>query len=248
MTNIKIEFPADDKRAANALGAALLEIGGDFEIKLVPRDGQTLVNSAAGISEDVTSLEEFSEDAAVEMILAADEEPEDDVVDTSQAESHVSVNEGGTGPVDLNGVVKDERFCGTAEKPFYASGKRKDQWKKRQGVRDEDYDAWYAEQLAALPAKTNTAADETVDTAAAFGGQASTAQTEPAADVPKDCGAFMGWVSGQQAGGLLTQEDIGQAYVDAGVQVTDLFPPNDEATVAVHVTKLYALLSVKAVA
>lgn len=146
--------------------------------------------------------------------------------------------------VDTHGVAFSGEFCGKSDVPFYASGKRKGQWKRRRGADEAAYDIWYAEQRSAV---TNQTApdDEQVDTAGAFGagdGGAATAEN-PA---PTDCGSFMGWVSAKQAGGLLTQTDIGDAYGHAGLQVTDLFPPKDEATVAQNVATLYQILVVKA--
>lgn len=143
--------------------------------------------------------------------------------------------------VDIPGVAFNAEFCSTAQDPFYASGPRKGQWKRRKGVTEDAYDAWYAGQVK--PGAAQTAADEEpVNTAGAFGA-AETAEAVPA---PTDCGAFMGWVSAKQAAGLLTQEDIGEAYTQAGVQVTDLFPPNDADTVTGHVGKLYSFLVDKA--
>lgn len=141
--------------------------------------------------------------------------------------------------VDALGVAFNTEFCGKAKDPFYGSGKRKGQWKKLRGVTDEQYDAWYIVQLE--PGAAQETADQ-VDTSTAFGA-APAAEVTPA---PTDCGSFMGWVSAKQAAGLLTQDDIGNAYTLAGVQVTDLFPPNDPATVEKHVTALYMALVAKA--
>ena len=144
--------------------------------------------------------------------------------------------------VDEKGVVFDAKFCGKAAIPFYGTGKRKGQWKKLRGVTDEAYDAWYTSQPKAEV--TNTAEDdEPVNTAGAFSADTTAA---PDSNAPTDCGSFMGWVSAKQAAELLTQDDIGQAYLKVGVAVTDLFPPNDPATIEKHVTALYVMLSVKA--
>lgn len=152
-------------------------------------------------------------------------------------------NTGATaGQVDLNGVGFNGDFCGVSKDPFYGSGKRKGRWKKRRGITDDAYDAWYESQR---DADTGQAAkdDDSVNTAGAFGGADD---TQAAATAPTDCGSFMGWVSNKQAAGLLTQEDVGEAYVQAGVQITDLFPPNDANTVAQHVNTLYTILASKA--
>lgn len=153
-------------------------------------------------------------------------------------------------PRDQKGVAFNVHYCGEAQDPFYSSGKRSGQWKKKRGVSDKDYDDWYAEELDALQGH-NQAADEDshqpgpVNTAGAFGnGQAQQQNNAPAA--PQDTGEFMGWVSEKQAGGLITQDDIQQAYNQAGVQVTDLFPPNDPQTIAGRIRQLYDLLAPKA--
>lgn len=145
--------------------------------------------------------------------------------------------------VDANGVGFNATFCGNAAKPFYGSGKRSGQWKRRQGADEGVYDTWYAEQLALVASENpGVAEDEPINTAGAFGGEQQAA-SDP---IPEDCGAFMGWVSAKQAAGLLTQGDIGEAYSQAGIQVTDLFPPNDEGTVKRNVGVLYQTLVVKA--
>lgn len=150
-------------------------------------------------------------------------------------------------PRDQHGVGFNNQYCSQAREPFYATGKRSGQWKKKKGVSDEEYDAWYAGELKAQDGPAATDEDshqpEPVNTGAAFGnGQA--AQQAPAA--PQDTGEFMGWVSEKQAGGLITQDDIQQAYNAAGVQVTDLFPPNDPQTIAGRIRQLYDHLAQKA--
>lgn len=156
----------------------------------------------------------------------------------------------GNAPRDQKGVAFNVHYCGEAQDPFYSSGKRSGQWKKKRGVSDKDYDDWYAEELDALQGH-NQAADEDshqpgpVNTAGAFGG-GQTHQQNNAPAAPQDTGEFMGWVSEKQAGGLITQDDIQQAYNQAGVQVTDLFPPNDPQTIAGRIRQLYDLLAPKA--
>lgn len=154
----------------------------------------------------------------------------------------VSSSSGSGNQVDMHGVSFSPDFCGISKDPFYASGKRKGRWKKRRNVADEAYDTWYASQGKS---ETTAAAeeDDQVSTAAAFGADDTATSQEQA---PTDCGAFMGWVSAKQAAGLLTQDDIGAAHMHANVQVTDLFPPNDPATVENHVKALHTFLAAKA--
>ncbi len=152
--------------------------------------------------------------------------------------------------VDQNGVMFNSALCANAAVPFYGTGNQKGQWKRRKGVTAAAYDAWYLPALASLPgALDKPEGAAAVNTAGAFGGAATQApaEAEPAPaeaePAPEDCGAFMGWVSAKQAAGLLTQEDIGRAYNVAGIEVTDLFPPNDEATVKGNVTSLFNILA-----
>lgn len=152
---------------------------------------------------------------------------------------------------DQHGVAFNEHYCGEAQDPFYSSGKRSGQWKKKRGVSDNDYDDWYAEELAAVRGGQSGADDEhhpaAVNTAGAFGGGGQQQhQQQQTASGPKDTGEFMGWVSEKQAAGLLTQQDIQDAYNQTGLQVPDLFPPNDPQTVAGNVQRLYDLLAPKA--
>ena len=155
--------------------------------------------------------------------------------------------------VDTKGVPFHSDFCGNAADPYYSTGKRAGQWKKRKGVTDSAYDFWYAGKLSELDEAREEReergeddhANEQVNTAGAFGGGQRQEQP-PAASAPKDTGSFMAWVSEKQAAGLLTQEDIAGAYAAAGVQVTDLFPPNDAATVEARIFQVYSPLSEKA--
>lgn len=144
--------------------------------------------------------------------------------------------------VDCNGVTFNNEYCGKAAQPFYGSGKRKGQWKKRKGVDDAAYDAWYAEVLGdELPSATATPPAE-INTAAAFG-SAPAVQTAATSDVPLNCGTFMGWVSAKQAGGLITQAEVTQAYTALGLSVTSLFPPTPPEQVSAHIAELYKILN-----
>ena len=143
--------------------------------------------------------------------------------------------------VDTKGVVFDPEYCGEATEPFYGSGRAKGQWKKRRGVDAVTYDAWYAEQLAAVDdLEADDLEADDLDTGAAFGATAS----QTADDVPADAGEFMNYVSELQGNGHVTQDQIGQAYVAAGVQITDLFPPNTPDVIAEKVAAVYNQLQV----
>ena len=227
MTNlISVSFPANDRAAAKHLGAALTAIGGGAPTVAPVAGADIELGDAVVVSGTTTDNDGAGAVTKVDKTAAGGEAEQPAQVDTKK-------------------VPFNAEFCGNAAKPFYASGPRNGQWKKRQGVDDAAYDAWYTEQTALLLAQTAGGDDdEPVNTAGAFGtgDDSGAAQAEPA---PTDCGGFMGWVSAQQAANLLTQDDIGEAYKAVGVAVTDLFPPNDEATVAGHVAKLYQFLLAK---
>lgn len=153
----------------------------------------------------------------------------------------------GAAKLDAKGVPFDANFCANAADPFYGSGQRAGQWKKRKGVADEAYGAWYDERLQDLaPAGTVTvsAGDEggqpLANSAGAFGGAGTAAAT--GAKVPTSAGEFMAWVSEKQAAQLLTQPNIAAAYQFAGLQIADLFGA-DAAVVARNVSSLYSILS-----
>ena len=155
----------------------------------------------------------------------------------------------GSAKLDTKGVPFDANFCANAADPFYGSGQRAGQWKKRKGVADEAYDAWYDERLQDLaPAGTVTVntGDEggrpLADTAGAFGAAGSTAAVAAGSKAPTTAGEFMAWVSEKQAANLLTQPNIAAAYGFAGLQISDLFGA-DAAVVAKNVGSLYSILS-----
>lgn len=144
---------------------------------------------------------------------------------------------------DEKGVAKDPRYCANAASPFYGSGKRKGQWKKRQGVDEAEYDAWYAEQLAAV--ETEPAPEAEFDTSNAFGG----AQTNnPDSDMPQDGGAFATWVSEHQAAGNITPADVDAAWEATGSHMGLLFTGSliKENIAAMYYTLKYGINSPQA--
>lgn len=197
---MKIEFDPQDTNVAAALGRALLEIAGE--------PGPTTVEHTG------------ASPAPAEPVKTDEPEPEETVAPTEQTAKPDA-------KADRYGVKFDPDFCGQATDPFYGSGKREGQWKKKRGVSDEDYDAWYRSQLAA-PA--DEPSPEEVDTAAAFSAFAA----ELAPEAPANAGQLMRWIAERQAAGHLTQQAIDGAYADVGQQlgmhaVTALFDPNTEA-------------------
>ena len=142
----------------------------------------------------------------------------------------------GTDPlVDENGVAKNAKYCADAKKPFYASGKRKGQWKKAQAVTEEEYDAWYAGALA--EANADGSEDESPATAAsAFAGGAT--QQDTLSPAPTDGGQLMAWVSEHQTAGYFTQEDVNQVYAQLQIGMPQLFAGSPE-DIARHVANVY---------
>lgn len=235
---IKIEFPAENKLLAGAIGRALSEYASGEVQKVERCTVEEAVSMATDVPAHMLTNEEGSD--AVGNTSRHDAGGRSSVSTTAHEDQH---KPDPNARVDTNGVPFSDEFCGEAKVPFYASGPHKGQWKKRKGVSEEDYNSWYANALTAAgnnPAATKE--DTPLDTAGAFGNNQNAATDQVKAAAPKDCGEFMGWVSGQQAAGLLNQIDITDAYATLNLQVTDLFPPNDAATISRNVANLYAVL------
>jgi hypothetical protein len=262
---IRIEFPADRTDIAAAIGRALLEIGGvalnhkvrerigDIEVETV-----TTTQPVAGAEElaDLQDSNEMADSSHIEAKIPASQggtmlggaiQPGDEVsFETNSGEviTGTAADNGTLPQVDGKGVAFHAAFCGISAKPFYETGKTSGQWKKRRGVDQAAYDTWYAEQLEQGAEQMQPGATQTaVDTAGAFNGDGA----EPThTHAPTTCGDFMGWASAKQAANLLTQGEITDAYTGAGLVITDLFPPNDDAVIAERVAVLYSALSAKA--
>lgn len=213
---IKIEIPADNYALAALIGDALSKYG---RADLDSIEGVTQYDSPAVVRE-------LAERTAVATSSATGVGEQTDDDSQQQADTRV----------DQNGVVFDPQYCGEAAEPFYGSGKREGQWKKKRGVADADYDAWYATQRAGAAPAT----DAPIDTSGAF---SSTQQPAAPAGAPTDTGAFMTWVSERIVAGNLTQEQVGAAYGEHGLTVTDLFPPNAPEVIAANIAKLHGSLS-----
>lgn len=195
MTIIKIEFPAGDCLAARAFGNALLQIAGDKTTECVVPEPDPKPDPAP----------------------SADP--------TSSGSGDTSASADGASPeVDEFGVPFDREFCAQAKVPFYGSGKRKGQWKKRQGVTDDDYDEWYAGQRFAdkIEDTEPVQQQQQYDAGAVFGGQQ---QQAPANDAPQDMNSLMKWVAESTASGLITQHQATAAYAETGVTYQDLLDP-----------------------
>ena len=266
---IKIEIPSDKAHLslALAIGEALVKYaGGSTAIASTIEIAAVLTEEAAPKSaETVTELASSTETSTLEAATvktAPSEEAGNGIasgVETSEGagNSQTKLTDASTGDapleVDEHGVAKNPTFCGNAAKPFNASGKKKGQWKKRQGVAEADYDTWYAEALAAVvadPVITEGGDNVTpIDTSNAFGGNQNQGQQQNNGQVVgqqqggltfKDAGDFMQWLSEQQAAENITSGDIDSAYAATCTSMGDLFDPSKSAGAIVEV---YGFLS-----
>ncbi len=271
---IKLEFPADRPDIARSLGQALIDIANSNDQPQLQAGTSSpyteeqldfdLVRATTEISTSTGPVETAPVKSEVEEHTAESEatnysapaENADGAAQTvepiSSTPSENSVN------ADTLGVVFDGNFCGKAKDPFYTSGKRKGQWKKKKGVSDEDYDAWYQSQLepgvmAAGGMFNNgelleeaSIQPETPQTSSASLLAASPTVQEQPSTGPKDGGELMVWVSEQQAAGKLTQDELNSSWQANGVgSPADLFGPNAEQTVVAIYTYLSSLVAQK---
>lgn len=191
---IEIKFPADNKALALAIGQALTTYASQGGEPVAP-----VANAFDSKPAPVEVKTEAPKDESPSDLAATQEQP----AASAPAE------------VDEKGVPFNANFCGKAAKPFYSSGKRQGQWKKRQGVDEGAYDDWYASELAKVAPPEKTEAPE-VDAAAAFG-----KKTEAPAG-PKDFGEFMAWFSEQQAAGNYEADHMEKACQKLGLTTLDL--------------------------
>ncbi len=227
---IDIRIPADNKPLAAAIGRALVEYGDGVE-------GSAAAKGTA-VHEAVTTA--LKAEPTAEKTGSPDDSDIASALDHVD-ETHTADDGGATEAADNNGVLKNDAFCSSAAKPFYASGPRSGQWKKRQGVEGAAYDAWYAAELAKVQS-TATADPGTVDTAGAFGGMAETANTET---VPHDSGTLMAWVAERQTAGLTSQADVNTAWENCDLSMTDIFAPNTPEVIAENCARIYHKLAGK---
>lgn len=144
------------------------------------------------------------------------------------------------GQVDHNGVYFNPDYCGNSAEPFYSSGKQAGQWKKKRGVEQADYDAWYASQTGAATEPPEPTEPPPVNSASAF----TPAAAEPAAAMPAmaTAGDLMKWISEHQTAGRLSQDQIAAGWAQAGAGYADVFPPNTPDHIAATVARVHAVL------
>ena len=227
---IRIEFDDRNLPLAEAIGQALVDYAKvGYEGMIVPT---TTEIAKAAKTEELAKVVDLNP-------------PGTKAVKTEEPAKEPNLNSPGTkvappDDVDEHGVTFDPAYCGKAADPFYGSGKRKGQWKKKRGVADKDYDLWYSAQLLELPmtgAGAGPNVGGAVNTAAAFGGE----QAEAAATVPTDPGLLMKWIAEQQAAERITQDDVDLAYIEAKLEIMSLFD-SDPEKVKANVEALYEIL------
>lgn len=168
---------------------------------------------AAALAEDGCAFDDPTETLYDNIQRLAGGKPEA----TSNAEDEPAASDEST-EVDEKGVAFNREFCAKAAQPFYGSGKKKGQWKKRQGVDEDAYDEWYAGELLADKIED---APQTNHAANTFGKK----QEQPQSDAPQSLGDLMTWVSEQQTAGRLEINDLNSAYADLRLPMDALINP-----------------------
>ena len=217
---IKISFPANDKAAALEFGKALLAYSGETVI-------------ATTSNEVLLALKETVMVPVDSVTVGCTEETGPLTNETQVGGTPISLKEivdaGVTGltqvpdaaKVDTKGVEFDPDYCANAVKPYYETGAQTGQWKKKRGVTDEAYNAWYFDQLTQqgvdAPATDQFEADINVGAAFQQSNAAETTQTAATIECPADAGEYMVWVSELQAAGRISEEQLNAAYAEADI-------------------------------
>jgi len=283
MPEIEIKIPADDKykSLAAAIGLALYNWGNGNEASApititstttesvgdVAVVEQTKVTTTADIVKSIKAdnvVKLNSAEGASDSTLNTDQQLQEQSNATEGADvggaSDATVASGQPVGNDLNnldtkGVGKHADYCGNAKVPFNATGKKKGQWKKRQGVTEEAYDEWYALSLAAIGSGSGEQKPEIntdnafngngdqdrspeINTDAAFGQQQQSAVNGQVLNNGQsqqkkveggrtfvDAGEYMKWQAEQQAAGNITNGDIESGYAANSIGIQDLFDP-----------------------
>lgn len=246
---LKIEFDANNLSLAAAIGAALSQYGAGESRQIgkkaelaAPYETETTLGTQ--LSEDRPKVFDLSEKDGKATLTVADAHTGETLAEEAlSTEAAFAGKTEETAPaddamIDEHGTPHNPQYCVSvkSQKPFYASGANKGQWKKKPGVDENAYNEWYA---ATMPLDEDEPKESApVNTAAAFG--AKTEETAPAAsgDAPKDAGELMEYISERQAAGTLDQKLVTAAYGAVGVQINDLFGAGEAEAVA----KLYAHL------
>lgn len=292
---IEIPSDNEFKPLAAAIGLALYNFGNGITTEIgvtIVTNTTTTTAGDASIKEEVKVLTTADVAKAANAETAVKLNSAEGATDSTSGKSQATTNQGGAAQqgagdaqgvhsgaadssltdgndnakLDDKGVGFNEKICGNAAKPFYGSGKTKGQWKRKQGVDQADYDAWYD---ASLALASQDQQEKQVDTSAAFSGQDqgqgdNVAQINTAAAFAgrqngevvndgqnhqeqhqdgktfKDAGEFMQWLAEQQAAENITAGDIDSAYASTQCTMGDLFDP---AKAANAIALVYNFLS-----
>lgn len=250
----KLEFDATNLPLAAAIGGALLAYANGETLGQLSVTSNAVELPAAKVETVVTNNIEVvgqlsdtvvtatEKVALVEEVVKTSAETATEQVGSTATNNSATVGAStspseGNDPnkLDEKGVGFNKTYCGNAAIPFNQSGKKKGQWKKRQGVTPEAYDAWYAASLAAVvPANTNSTvvASAEINTDAAFTPQNglqtnanTTVNNAPQGLTFADAGEFLKWLSENQAADRITTADIDAAYAQTQTGQADLFNP-----------------------
>jgi len=216
---INITFDLDNKEAIRAFANAMLGYAGLATVKDIDPP-----------FERIPPVEQTEPVEVVETKDVVEPEPAAEVTLIPSTTDTVNV--------DTHGVAFNPEYCGKAKEPFYKAGRRKGQWKRRQGVDEKQYDLWYAEKLLEItPTEPGPVVSTRSDSAAAFAGEPAASPPATDTDVPQGAGELMRWVSEQMNAGNLTQADVDSAYATADVTPAQLFLDDANA-----VGKVYGVL------
>ena len=235
---VLIKFDDSNKELAKAIGLGLASYGMGPLLGMNGLSTTTTAKTTKKVGDveltetETTKVEPADEkkvDTAAAFATTADDKAEPATTTTPADDIAPELIEADT---DEHGVPFDAGFCAkSADKPFYATGPRTGQWKKKRGLAQETYDAWYTGQRPG-----NTAPEPgKVDTAAAFA--ASTAE-QTAVELPTEPGHLLKWCAEQTAAGRFTTDDVTAAYTACGITVADMFGPE----AATHVQAILAVL------
>lgn len=255
MAQIKVEFPSGDVKAAQLFGTALLQYAGSLDLPLfgtgAPPNDEPLCYTGAAATNTATD----------DNPPKSHEHPPQPVTLGKPNTSPPPAGEDDAPQVDTNGVTFNPDYCGKALDPFYSNGPQAGQWKKRRGVAQEDYDAWYAGELNAQPDDASEPAEPPpANTAAAFAPPATGTDAPPPpastsaygaycdanGKPPGEFGTLMLWISELQTAGRVGDDVMNEARDVAGVSMVDLFAPSTPEAIARCIDKLAVYIESKA--
>lgn len=228
---LKIVFNDNNKPLALALGRALTEYAAGLPVGKLGGEPVEPEKILQAVAEDELATLRAETTNSADPTAEADptrgqpvEDGEEDPARVAEAKADCTATR------DSKGVRFNDNYCANAADPFYSSGKRAGQWKKKRGVGDETYDTWYASCLSVPAADV----DSPVDAGAAFSSPEDSDEGAPTTG-----GELMTWVSEQQVAGNISQADFRDACQAAGVGIHDIYQGDD---IAGAVAKVYQAL------